>query len=146
MLTQPFKQILFLCTGNYYRSRFAEHLFNALAEAHQVSWHAESRGLAIEYGVNNVGAISRHARLGLSERGIILSAHERFPLQVLETDFARADKIVALDESEHRPLMQQRFPAWTERIEYWEIHDVELVFPKVALQQIEQQVKRLIGV
>jgi protein-tyrosine phosphatase len=26
------KQVLFLCSANYYRSRFAEHLFNWLAE------------------------------------------------------------------------------------------------------------------
>ena len=28
---ESMKQVLFLCTGNYYRSRFVEHLFNWLA-------------------------------------------------------------------------------------------------------------------
>jgi len=36
--------VLFLCTGNYYRSRFAEFLFNALAAEAGVDWVAESAG------------------------------------------------------------------------------------------------------
>ena len=28
----PFKTVVFICTGNFYRSRFSEHLFNALAK------------------------------------------------------------------------------------------------------------------
>ncbi|NEQ20686.1 MAG: hypothetical protein F6K28_15895 [Microcoleus sp. SIO2G3] len=33
---------LFLCTGNYSRSRFAEHLFNALAPKYGLHWIATS--------------------------------------------------------------------------------------------------------
>ena len=50
--------LLFVCTGNYYRSRFAEHLFNALAAQAGLPWRAESRGLAIEFGAHNVGPMS----------------------------------------------------------------------------------------
>ncbi len=50
-------KILFLCTGNYYRSRFAENLFNWLATKQGLDWQADSRGLALERGINNVGAI-----------------------------------------------------------------------------------------
>jgi hypothetical protein len=32
------KQVLFLCSGNYYRSRFAEHLFNWLAPKASLPW------------------------------------------------------------------------------------------------------------
>jgi protein-tyrosine phosphatase len=42
------KTILFLCTGNYYRSRFAEELFNHHAERAGLYWVAQSRGLALE--------------------------------------------------------------------------------------------------
>ena len=34
--------VLFLCSGNYYRSRFAEHLFNHLAAADR-GWQAQSQ-------------------------------------------------------------------------------------------------------
>ena len=54
------KIMLFLCTGNYYRSRFAELLFNHLAKQRGLDWQATSRGLALERGANNVGSISQH--------------------------------------------------------------------------------------
>src|SRR5260221_14621403 len=47
------KTALFLCTGNYYRSRFAEVLFNSVAGKMGLPWRASSRGLALERGVNN---------------------------------------------------------------------------------------------
>ncbi|HVJ67318.1 MAG TPA: hypothetical protein VM510_05000, partial [Caulifigura sp.] len=39
------KRVLFLCTGNYYRSRFSEELFNSLAKQHNLDWSADSAGL-----------------------------------------------------------------------------------------------------
>jgi protein-tyrosine phosphatase len=55
------KTVLFLCTGNYYRSRFAEILFNAVADKMGLPWQASSRGLALERGVNNVGPMASTA-------------------------------------------------------------------------------------
>jgi protein-tyrosine phosphatase len=52
------KTVLFLRTGNYYRSRFAEELFNHEAERASLPWIAQSRGLALERGANNVGPIA----------------------------------------------------------------------------------------
>ena len=52
------KIILFLCTGNHYRSRFAEILFNFVAGRMGLPWKAFSRGLALERGVNNVGPMA----------------------------------------------------------------------------------------
>ena len=39
-------QVLFLCTGNYYRSRYAEILFNFHATALGVPKRADSRAIA----------------------------------------------------------------------------------------------------
>ena len=39
------KRVLFVCSGNFYRSRLAELLFNEAAEKTDVVWRAESRGL-----------------------------------------------------------------------------------------------------
>jgi len=64
------KGVLFLCTGNYYRSRFAEVLFNALAREHGLPWRAESRGLALERGVNNVGPMAASAVKALEAMGV----------------------------------------------------------------------------
>ena len=52
------KVVLFLCTGNYYRSRFAEELFDYLAPANCAGWVAASRGIAVDLGNNNVGPIA----------------------------------------------------------------------------------------
>ena len=55
---RQYKTVLFLCTGNYYRSRFAEILFNSVAGKMGLPWQASSRGLALERGVHNVGPMA----------------------------------------------------------------------------------------
>ena len=137
-------KILFLCTGNYYRSRFSEHLFNALARKNQLNWRAESRGLAIERGENNVGAISPYAVFGLKRLGLTVPPDERLPIQVREGDFVAADKIIVLDKNEHYPIMVKRFPQWVEMVEYWLVHDLDQTSPILALKQMEQQIKQLV--
>src|ERR671937_1888184 len=62
--------VLFLCTGNYYRSRFAEVLFNSVAGRMGLPWRASSRGLALERGVNNVGPMEVSAVKALEARGL----------------------------------------------------------------------------
>ena len=64
------KTVLFLCTGNYYRSRFAEILFNSVAGKMNLLWRASSRGLALERGVNNVGPMAVTAIEALEARGL----------------------------------------------------------------------------
>ena len=47
----------------------------------------------------------------------------RFPLQAIVDDLERADWVIALQETEHRPLLDERFPGWAEEVEYWEVDD-----------------------
>jgi protein-tyrosine phosphatase len=116
MATTPV--LLFLCTGNYYRSRFAEVLFNQQAAVADLPWRAESRGIALALGVHNRGPISPYALSGLRERGITLGTEVRFPQQLQEADLVRAARIIALDEAEHRLLLGHRFPQWVDRTEF----------------------------
>jgi protein-tyrosine phosphatase len=134
--------VLFLCTGNYYRSRFAELLFNAVAERMGLCWLADSRGLAIEQGVHNVGPISRTAVARLMALGVPVGL-ARLPLQATADDLARAGHIVALKEAEHRPLLEDRFPGWADRVEYWHIHDVDCCTAAETLAGIEREVLAL---
>mgnify|MGYP001792072932 CR=1 FL=1 len=138
------KKILFLCTGNYYRSRFSEKVFNDLATQNNLSWEADSSGLALERGVNNVGAISKYAVEALKQRGINISTEERFPKSPVAEDFQKFDLIIAFDESEHRPLMQERFPEFIDSIEYWLIHDIDKTSPQEALTELEKKVQELV--
>ena len=65
------KRVLFLCTGNYYRSRFAEILFNHLAPQHNLDWHAESSGLHVQSdGIINSGPLSRFTRQYVAEQDL----------------------------------------------------------------------------
>src|SRR5271157_3367482 len=110
------KNLLFLCTGNYYRSRFAEILFNSVATKMGLPWQATSRGLALERGVNNIGPMAASAVTALEALGVIADdAVARFPMQVTINDFQEADRVVALKQAEHLPLLQERFPAWVEK-------------------------------
>lgn len=138
------KSILFLCTGNYYRSRFAEALFNHLAEINSLAWRAVSRGIAAEKGIHNVGPISPYARQELARLGIHLNGNLRLPTQLIERDLQTAARIIALDETEHRPLLAERFPAWQERVEYWQVRDIPWTTPPQALAAIEQQTRALV--
>ena len=59
--------VLFLCTGNYYRSRFCEEYFNHLAQGHSLPWRADSRGLAPDITVfRNPGPLSIYTRQRLA--------------------------------------------------------------------------------
>jgi protein-tyrosine phosphatase len=91
------KTVLFLCTGNYYRSRFAEELFNHRAAQAGVNWHAQSRALAIERGINNIGPLSPLALSGLTTRGLSARGANRPPQQCVVLDLESADYIVALN-------------------------------------------------
>jgi len=128
------RQILFLCTGNYYRSRFAEALFNHRARAAGWPWRAFSRGLAIHY-VD--GDLSPQARQGLLERGIALHHTGPTRCDLTRADLESAHLVIALKETEHRPLMLARFPDWAERIEYWRVNDLDQVTPAETFSAIE---------
>src|SRR5215471_10210242 len=119
------KTVLFLCTGNYYRSRFAEALFGSVAGRMGLPWRASSRGLALERGVNNVGPMAPLAVTALEAMGVRAGdAITRMPAQVTTDDLEGAALVVALKQAEHLPLLQERFPAWADKVEFWRVDDV----------------------
>ncbi len=136
------REILFLCTGNYYRSRYAEALFNHEAARRGLPWRAFSRGLATHLAPPK--GLSPHATRRLEEQGFSLQLTPPDPIQVGEEDFRRAARVVALKETEHRPLVALLHPAWEQRMEYWEIGDLDFLPPEVALAGIEAQVYALL--
>src|SRR4051812_34757036 len=99
------RTVLFLCTGNYFRSRFAEHLFNHLAAGRGLAVRALSAGLAPTCHTRNPGPLSPHTIQALEGRGIALPSPARGPADVTEDQFASCDLVVALKEAEHRPWM-----------------------------------------
>lgn len=138
------RQILFLCTGNYYRSRFAEELFNHLARQVGLAWVAESAALALEKGSCNVGPISRHTLAALGAREVEPRAANRMPRQVCERDLESADLVIALKEAEHRAYLAVKFPGWPDRVKYWHVHDLDQATAEEAMAEIEALVGELV--
>ena len=136
------KTVLFLCTGNYYRSRLAEFYFNHLAAERKVPWRAVSRGLRITG--SNPGPLSAHTRAWLAANNIDPAEPHRMPIPVLEADFWSADQIVAVKEAEHRSLMQERFSHWADRVEYWHVHDLDAATPDAAIPELVANVEGLL--
>jgi protein-tyrosine phosphatase len=137
------KIVLFLCTGNYYRSRFAELLFNSSTRRERLGWQAISRGL--ELNVQNLGPISPHVCNGLRARGVELEyGGMRSPLPLGLDDLLSADRVVALKRDEHLPIITRKFAQWASRIEYWHVDDLDLATPDEALRKIEGNVIALI--
>lgn len=117
---------LFVCTGNYYRSRFAEHLFADLVEKQGLPWMTDSAGLGVEWACKiNEGPISKVTLASLAERGVTV-ADPRMPRSMTLGDLEAATRIILLDEPEHRPMMQEKFPDWEDhqRVTYWNVLDV----------------------
>jgi protein-tyrosine phosphatase len=139
-------RVLFLCTGNYYRSRYAEIVFNHHATTLAVPWRADSRGLMVDiFGVFNAGPIASHTRNRLGKLAIACPTIERSPLQLDEADLATATLVVALKEAEHRGMVRNRFPAWEEKIVYWHIDDLGDGPVEEALAGIDREVQALLA-
>jgi protein-tyrosine phosphatase len=134
--------LLFVCTGNYYRSRFAEELFNA-RRPDNLAWTADSRGFELWSG--NPGPIAQATRRRLENLGIALREPVRMPRTLTAQDIAAATRLIALDEAEHKPYVARLFPTWSSRFEYWSVADLHLRDAKGALDEIESQVDRLLA-
>ena len=138
-------QILFLCTGNYYRSRYAEELFNFRARSEGLAWSAFSRGLAEKGSPDNVGPMSHFAFQALSAKSIEPEGARRLPMPCSAADFAEAELVIALKDAEHRPFVARRFPDMLPRVIFWDVDDVAFAPPAVALAQIDDLVDGLIS-
>jgi protein-tyrosine phosphatase len=139
---KPAATVLFLCTGNYYRSRLAEHYFNALAAEHSLAWRAESRGMRVN--PDNVGPMSQETLRWLRGRGIAVPGPLRYPLAVTDDDFGSAALVIAVKEAEHRPYLEHLFPARVDSVEFWHVHDLDVAPADEALPMLAAKVEDLV--
>lgn len=130
------KTVLLLGTGNCLAGRCAEALFNSVAVKMGLPWAAISRALVVEGEVKKVARMSPAAVSVLTAMRLRVTddlTHAPAPLAL--PDLETAGRIVALNQVEHLPLLQARFPAWAERVEYWAIDE-----SLEALARIEHEV------
>jgi protein-tyrosine phosphatase len=137
--------VLFLCTGNYYRSRYAEEVFNHHAKIEGLAWSAFSRGVAEKGSPDNVGPMSRFTLIALQAKGIVPAGSARYPQPCSLLDFDRGELVIALKEAEHRPMIERRFPNVANRITYWHVDDIEFAPPAEALPLIDTKIAELVA-
>ncbi len=126
---EKIKQTLFICTGNFFRSRYAE------AYANYRGLLSESRGLKIkllddepeklqEYSFQRKNMVSSFCGKRFQKKGLDIHDYLRPKREALTEDDLKAHKtIVALDKSEHHKMMKEQFPTYADKIIYWEIND-----------------------
>ncbi len=139
--------VLFLCTGNYYRSRIAEEVFNHLCRQYRIKAAALSRGLGHRWpNPNNPGPISKNALNFLDTMGIEIVSKDRMPQPCTPTDIQAATRIIGMQEAEHRSLLFSKFPDCpSEKIEFWSIGDVGAMDVQEACEQTYAQVQVLVA-
>jgi protein-tyrosine phosphatase len=143
-IMKSMKQVVFLCSANFYRSRFAEHLFNHLAPAAGLPWRADSRGLRVGFW-GDVGPISDFTVDALQARGVPVDENPRHPKPLTLGDLVNSELVVAVKEVELRAMMHEQFPEWADSVEYWDVDDVDCATPDNALPYLEQKVRQLIA-
>jgi protein-tyrosine phosphatase len=136
--------VLFLCTGNFYRSRFAEHLFNEGARQRGLDWRAESAGLALHCRTLNEGAIASVVVQALLSRNVVLAEPPRPPRDATESMVLEAERVVLLSEREHRDLFLARFASCTATVVGWDIDDIDRCPAEHAFVLIEIRVEALL--
>jgi protein-tyrosine phosphatase len=123
-------EVLFLCTGNYYRSRLAELLFRHYAEQAGLDWNTDSKGILSKTSHEGLSpsAAAYLEKVGLGE----MAALPRQPESVKIDDLLRVKLVVALNRVEHEALLRQRFgriPVELEklgRLRYWNVFDIPI--------------------
>mgnify|MGYP006139749387 CR=1 FL=1 len=128
----PIKQICFVCTGNLYRSKYAEACFNYLCIQNNVTdIRAFSRGFKAQptEKYEHGEAFTIPVRLAIPTYDRMVSRKIPFCLigptnQILdEYDCASSDKIILMNKDEHMPWMQERFSDHLDKVECLGIGD-----------------------
>jgi protein-tyrosine phosphatase len=139
------KNILFICTGNFYRSVFAEVYMNHLCSLLKLDSKSFSRGFdicAADTVADIYGEVSPYTieRLKLHSIEHNLENHKRE--MVCQKDIDYADMIVVLDKEEHTPFMKS-FDFSKKNLVYLEVKDIFDWTPKQTLDFIENECQKI---
>jgi protein-tyrosine phosphatase len=138
-------KVLFLCTGNYYRSRFAEEYFNGLARSKSLPHRAESRGIGMNFErLKNPGPISVEVIISLKALGILVQAPIRRPRKLKPEEVTCFDRIICMDKKEHLPLVRKTRALKGVKVEYWNIKDLGEAPAAIALPECRKKVEELV--
>lgn len=125
-------KILFVCTGNYYRSKFCENLWQYLLERFDQKGEVSSSGLKPELALlwkEAFGKVSPFTTRALKVIGV--PVYDDSSLHMLnQEEIYNCDKIVFINKEEHMNLLKDsglRVPL--DKIVAWDNADVDQEFP-----------------
>jgi len=136
------KKILFVCTGNYYRSRFAECYFWFLSDMFGIKLEADSRGFEISLAdglakkLGEIHPMTKHEirsfkyldseKENWGSRETYTSKIIKNRKQIALSDFESFDIVIALNKKEHEKYIIDMSidESVKKKIIMWDIDDV----------------------
>ena len=136
-------KVLFVCTWNIHRSRFAEEVFNYLAKKSNDKHQAFSAGF--RFGSNSFRTIYYPALDNLKKLNIVPLRPNDFSKHIDDVDLFNYDRIICMDEGEHKPMVLANPNLQNDLFEYWNIIDEPKMKSELSLQKCYQKVENLLG-
>ena len=136
-------KVLFVCTWNIYRSRFAEEVFNFFAKKSNSKHQAFSAGFRV--GNYNFRTIYYPALDNLKKLNIVPLRPNDFSKHIDDVDLYEYDKIICMDEGEHKPMVLGNPSLQKDLFQYWDIIDQPKVKSEISLPKCYQKVKNLLS-
>ena len=128
--------VLFVCTGNYYRSKFCENLWFFLLEKFDKKGSVSSSGLnpgLAQLWKDAFGRVSPFTRRALKIIGVPLVDDSSLHL-ISQQEVDDSDIVVFLNKSEHLPMLaDSRVMVPISKIVAWNNEDVDQEFPMEAI-------------
>tara|TARA_Y100001968_G_C18882212_1_gene492223 strand:- start:107 stop:556 length:450 start_codon:yes stop_codon:yes gene_type:complete len=135
-------KVLFVCTANIYRSRFSEEVYNHLIRKLNLPSEAFSAGLKVgEYVTRKIYS---PALQQLHYYKIKPKRKDEFSVHIDELTLTNYDKIICLDEAEHRPIVNRNLRLKEIKIDYWDIVDEPMVSSSISLPKCYKMVEDLV--
>jgi|TARA_B110000467_G_C18175542_1_gene397632 protein-tyrosine phosphatase len=135
------KKVLFVCTANIHRSRFAEEVFNHLAKKSDKDYHAFSAGLKV--GDFSYREIYYPALENLKNFKIEPIRPKELSKHIDNVILEEYYKIICMDKNEHRPMVNANPRLSKYHFEYWDIVDIPKVDSTVSLPLCYEKVVKL---
>ena len=134
--------ILFVCTGNIFRSRFAEEVFNHLRKINGVDATAFSAGLQV--GRYKQRKLYWPAMKELERLKIEPLRSNEDSVHINDIDVSIYYQIICMDEEEHKPMVRSNELLSGFTFQYWNIVDMPKVSSDISLPKCYKKVESLI--
>ena len=133
--------VLFVCTANIHRSRFAEEVFNHLAKKSNSVHEAFSAGLRV--GDYSFRTIYYPALDNLKKFNITPLRPNADSTHIDDVELHEYSRIICMDEGEHKPMILANSKLQNDLFEYWDIIDEPKMKSEISLPKCYRKVESL---